>query len=114
MSLSGRIDDAGKRLDEAISLARELQNPTLIAQTIRFQAAAIRRLGGIRWQWLRRLAYAIGLWPTEPIRCRPVFPATSAYWGLVPDDRQGDLWVSRSVGSRAAASTEAPGTYPIT
>jgi quinol monooxygenase YgiN len=73
-------------------------------------AAAIRRLGGIRWPWLRRLVYAIGLWPTEPIRCRPVFPATSAYWGLVPDDRQGDLWVSRSVGSRAAASTETPGS----
>ena len=56
-------------------------------------ADAIRRLGGIRWQWLRRLVYVIGLWPTEPIRCRPVFPAASAYWGLDPDDRQEDLLV---------------------
>jgi eukaryotic-like serine/threonine-protein kinase len=38
LSLSGRIDDAAKSLEEAISLARELQNPSLIAQTLRFQA----------------------------------------------------------------------------
>jgi len=24
-----------------------------------------------------------GLWPTEPIRCRPVFPAVSAYWDKI-------------------------------
>ena len=44
-------------------------------------ASAIRRLGGTRWQWLRRLVYVMGLWPTEPTRCRPVFPTTPAYWG---------------------------------
>jgi autoinducer 2-degrading protein len=44
-------------------------------------SGAIRRLGGVRWQWLRRLVYVIGLWPTQPTRCRPVFPAASAYWG---------------------------------
>jgi (4S)-4-hydroxy-5-phosphonooxypentane-2,3-dione isomerase len=43
-------------------------------------AGALRRLGGIRWQWMRRLVYVIGLWPTEPTRCRVVFPATPAYW----------------------------------
>ena len=56
-----------------------------------FTAGAIRRLGGTRWQWLRRLVYVIGLWPTEPTRCRPVFPATSSYWdknaGQEPLDR---------------------------
>ena len=46
-----------------------------------FTARAIRRLGGTRWQWLRRLVYVIGFWPTEPTRCRPIFPAASAYWG---------------------------------
>ena len=44
-------------------------------------AGAIRRLGGTRWQWLRRLVYVIGLWPTEPTRCRPVFPSALSYWG---------------------------------
>ena len=48
-----------------------------------YTAAAMRRLGGTRWPWLRRLVYAIGLWPTEPTRCRPVFPAASAYWDKV-------------------------------
>ena len=55
---------------------------------------AIRRLGGIRLPWLRRLAYAMGLWPTQPTRCRPIFPATAGYWGLVPDARQQDLRVA--------------------
>ncbi len=54
-----------------------------------FTVGAIRRLVGIRWQWLRRLVYVIGLWPTEPTRCRPVFPAASDYWGKMNDPRQG-------------------------
>ena len=44
-------------------------------------AGAIRRLGVTRWQWLRRLVYVIGLWPMEPTRCTPVFPAGPGYWG---------------------------------
>jgi hypothetical protein len=48
-----------------------------------YTAAIVRRLGGTRWQWLRRLVYVIGLWPTEPVRCRPVFPAASDYWGKI-------------------------------
>ena len=38
LSLAGRADDAVKPLEEALALARELQNPTLIAQSLRFQA----------------------------------------------------------------------------
>jgi serine/threonine protein kinase/tetratricopeptide (TPR) repeat protein len=38
LSLSGRLDEATKSLDEAMNVARELQNPILIAQTLRFQA----------------------------------------------------------------------------
>ena len=44
-------------------------------------AGVIRRLGVTRWQWLRRLVYVIGLWPMEPTRCTPVFPAAPTYWG---------------------------------
>ncbi len=46
-----------------------------------YTASAVRRLGATRCQWLRRLVYVLGLWPTEPTRCRPVFPTTPAYWG---------------------------------
>ena len=35
---SGRLDEAVKPLDEALALAKDLQNPTLIAQILRFQA----------------------------------------------------------------------------
>ena len=38
LSLSGRLDEAGRNLDEAMGVARELNNPALIAQTLRFQA----------------------------------------------------------------------------
>jgi autoinducer 2-degrading protein len=62
-------------------VADVLEGPRAAAYT----AAAMRRLGGARWQWLRRLVYAIGLWPTEPTRCRPVFPAASAYWTKVTE-----------------------------
>ena len=58
-------------------VADVLEGPLAATST----AGAIRRLGGTRWQWLRRLVYVIGLWPMEPTRCRPVFPAASAYWG---------------------------------
>ncbi len=58
-------------------MADVLEGPLALSSA----AGAIRRLGGTRWQWLRRLVYAIGLWPTEPTRCRPVFPAAPSYWG---------------------------------
>jgi tetratricopeptide (TPR) repeat protein len=38
LSLSGRFDDAAKSLEEALSVGRELQNPSVIAQTLRFKA----------------------------------------------------------------------------
>jgi tetratricopeptide (TPR) repeat protein len=38
LSLAGRTNDAKASLDEALKLANELQNPNLIAQTMRFQA----------------------------------------------------------------------------
>ena len=41
LSLAGRIDDAAKPLDEAMGVARALQNPVLIAQTLRFQTARL-------------------------------------------------------------------------
>jgi tetratricopeptide (TPR) repeat protein len=37
-SLSGRMDEATKHLDEAMTVARELKNPALVAQTLRLQA----------------------------------------------------------------------------
>jgi hypothetical protein len=57
-------------------VADVLEGPLAATST----AGALRRLGGTRWQWMRRLVYVIGLWPTEPTRCRPVLPATPAYW----------------------------------
>jgi tetratricopeptide (TPR) repeat protein len=47
LALSGRLDDAGRALDEAMTLARELQNATLTAQTQRFQAARQRYIGDL-------------------------------------------------------------------
>ena len=41
LSLAGRTDDASKPLGEALSVARGLQNPILIAQTLSFQAARL-------------------------------------------------------------------------
>jgi tetratricopeptide (TPR) repeat protein len=38
LALAGRMDDAAKHLDEALAVAKDLQNPTLIAQTMAFQA----------------------------------------------------------------------------
>jgi len=58
-------------------VADVLEGPLAVSSA----AGAIRRLGGTRWQWLRRLVYMIGLWPTQPTRCRPVFPAAPSYWG---------------------------------
>jgi eukaryotic-like serine/threonine-protein kinase len=48
LSLGGRMDDATKHLDEAMSLARELNNPTLIAQTTRFQADRLYYAGDVK------------------------------------------------------------------
>ena len=48
LSLSGRMDEAAKSLDEAMSLARELQNPSLIAQTLRFQADRLFYSGDVK------------------------------------------------------------------
>ena len=41
LSLAGRKDDAAKPLDEALGVARALQNPVLVAQTLRFQTARL-------------------------------------------------------------------------
>ena len=41
LSLAGRSDDSAKPLDEALGVARALQNPVLIAQTLRFQSARL-------------------------------------------------------------------------
>ncbi len=38
LSLAGRTGDAVKSLEEALTLAKELQNPTLVAHALRFQA----------------------------------------------------------------------------
>jgi tetratricopeptide (TPR) repeat protein len=48
LSLAGRMDDATKYLDEAMSLARDLNNPTLIAQTTRFQADRLYYAGDVK------------------------------------------------------------------
>jgi serine/threonine protein kinase/tetratricopeptide (TPR) repeat protein len=48
LSLGGRMDDATKHLDEAMSLARDLNNPTLIAQTMRFQADRLYYAGDVK------------------------------------------------------------------
>jgi serine/threonine protein kinase/tetratricopeptide (TPR) repeat protein len=48
LSLGGRMDDAAKHLDEAMGLARNLNNPTLIAQTTRFQADRLYFAGDIK------------------------------------------------------------------
>lgn len=62
-------------------VANVLEGPLAVSSA----AGAIRRLGGTRWQWqwLRRLVYVIGLSPTEPTRCRLVFPAAPSCWGKV-------------------------------
>ena len=48
LSLGGRTDDATKHLDEAMGLARDQNNPTLIAQTTRFQADRLYFAGDIK------------------------------------------------------------------
>ena len=48
LSLAGRAEDAVKPLEEALSLARELQNPILIAQTMRFQATRLVSAGDLK------------------------------------------------------------------
>ena len=88
-------------------VADVLEGPLAATST----AGAIRRLGGTRWQWLRRLVYVIGLWPTEPTRCRPVFPAASAYWGKMNDPRQG-VPLTR-VGSAGQEPLDRPPFLPL-
>jgi tetratricopeptide (TPR) repeat protein len=48
LSLSGRLDDAAKSLDEAMAVARELGSPNLTAQTLRFQADRLYYAGDIK------------------------------------------------------------------
>jgi tetratricopeptide (TPR) repeat protein len=48
LSLSGRIEDAAKNLEEALRVAGELQNPSLTAQTVRFQANRLTYSGDIK------------------------------------------------------------------
>ena len=48
LSLSGRTQDAVKPLDEALEVARGLQNPNLIAQAMRFQAERLYFSGDLK------------------------------------------------------------------
>jgi tetratricopeptide (TPR) repeat protein len=48
LSLAGRTDDAVKPLDEALAVARELQNPILVAQAMRFQTARLFYAGDLK------------------------------------------------------------------
>ncbi len=48
LSLAGRTDEAVKPLEEALGVARTLQNPILIAQTMRFQAARALYAGDVK------------------------------------------------------------------
>ncbi len=47
LSLSGRMDDAAKDLDEAMAVGRELKNASLMAQTARFQAERLSYTGDV-------------------------------------------------------------------
>jgi eukaryotic-like serine/threonine-protein kinase len=48
LALSGRLNEAAKSLDEALTIARELQNRGLIAQVLRFQADRLQYAGDTR------------------------------------------------------------------
>ena len=48
MSLAGRLADADARLTEAMTVARELNNTNLIAQTLKFQADRLYYAGDIK------------------------------------------------------------------
>ena len=48
LSLAGRTDEAAKPLDDALALARDLQNPILVAQTTRFQTARLFYAGDLK------------------------------------------------------------------
>jgi serine/threonine protein kinase/tetratricopeptide (TPR) repeat protein len=47
LSLSGRMDDAAKDLDEAMTVGRDLKNASLMAQTARFQAERLYYAGDV-------------------------------------------------------------------
>jgi tetratricopeptide (TPR) repeat protein len=48
LSLAGRMNEAAKPLDEALAVAKELQNQTLIAQTLRWQAERLFYAGDLK------------------------------------------------------------------
>jgi eukaryotic-like serine/threonine-protein kinase len=48
LSLAGRMNDAQSSLDEALAVANELQNPNLIAETMRFQADRLYYAGDVK------------------------------------------------------------------
>ena len=48
LSLSGRTDDSGKHLDEAMNLARDLKHPTLTTQIMTFQADRLYDSGDVK------------------------------------------------------------------
>jgi tetratricopeptide (TPR) repeat protein len=48
LSLSGRLDEAAKSLEEALVVGRELPNPSVIAQTVRFKADRLYFSGDVK------------------------------------------------------------------
>ena len=48
LSLAGRMNDAQSSLDEALAVATDLQNPNLIAETMRFQADRLYYAGDVK------------------------------------------------------------------
>ena len=82
--LAGRIDEAAASLDQALSLARELQNPGLLAMVLRFQADRLFYIGDLKGAL--RLA------------------EEAAQAAARASDRTLDLWAKTQVAQIAAAA----------
>ncbi len=48
LSLSGRASEADKHFTEALAVGKEIQNPTMMAQTMRFQAERLSYAGDVK------------------------------------------------------------------
>lgn len=88
----------------------------MIPLAVTSTAAAIRRLGGARWQWLHRLVYVIGvcavlhyLWLAKKANPAPYYYV--AILVLLMAVRAGD-WVRRAVGRRRVAVGRSPSPRP--